>query len=153
MQYAKHTTVSVEKSKGEIENLLRRYGADQFMSGWEDGRSLIQFRAKGKHIRFVLPLPLKTEERFLRTPGRGNEYSPERADSLWEQACRQSWRAMVLVVKAKLEAVESGITTFEEEFYAHIVLPNGKTIFQETSNAVEIAYSEGKMQPLLGYFK
>ena len=40
---------------------------------------------------------------------------------------RQRWRALALCIKAKLEAVECGITSFEEEFLAHVVMPNGQT--------------------------
>jgi hypothetical protein len=43
-------------------------------------------------------------------------------------ASREGWRALVLAIKAKLEAVEAGITTFETEFLAHIVLPDGRTV-------------------------
>jgi hypothetical protein len=37
--YAEGTLVSVERSKYEIETLLKKYGADQFASGWRDGRT------------------------------------------------------------------------------------------------------------------
>jgi len=67
----------------------------------------------------------------------------------WEQACRQRWRALNLAILAKLEAVEAGITTFEEEFLAHLVLPNGKTVGQWAVPAVGKALSDGKMPPLL----
>ena len=40
-----------------------------------------------------------------------------------EQERRRLWRALLLNIKAKLEAVESGISVFDEEFMAHIVLP------------------------------
>jgi hypothetical protein len=42
----------------------------------------------------------------------------------WKQAYHQRWRALALAIKA----VESGIATFEEEFLAHIALPNGSTV-------------------------
>ena len=151
MKYAENTSVSVEKSKAEIEILLQRYGADQFLNAWEEGRAMIQFRANGKYVKFILPLPNKTDEKFLRHPRFYRTYSSEKSLQLWEQACRQAWRALALVVKAKLEAVESGITSFEEEFFAHIVLPNGKTVFQETHKNVELAYSSGKVGNLLGF--
>ena len=35
-----------------------------------------------------------------------------------DQACRQRWRALLLVIKAKLEAVTAGISTVETEFLA-----------------------------------
>ncbi len=41
---------------------------------------------------------------------------------------RQQWRALVLVVKAKLEAIECGFTTFEDEFLATVIMKNGQTV-------------------------
>lgn len=67
----------------------------------------------------------------------------------WEQGCRQRWRALALVIKAKLEAVESGITTFEEEFLAHIVMPDGMTVGNHVRPTIQAWYSGGQMRPLL----
>ena len=53
------------------------------------------------------------------------------------------------MIKAKLEAVESGISVFEEEFLAHLVMPDGKTVGQSILPQVEAAYQTGKMPSLL----
>lgn len=150
MRYAQNTKIGTDKSKAEIEKLLVRYGADQFANAWKDGKAVIQFRANGRMIRFILPLPQKTEERFTKNNS-GNDRPIEVAEKAWEQACRQIWRALVLIVRAKLEAVESEITTFEEEFYSHIVLPSGKTIYEETKKGVALAYETGKVANLLEF--
>jgi hypothetical protein len=65
------------------------------------------------------------------------------------QACRQRWRALALVIKAKLEAVESGITTFEDEFLAHIVMPDGKRVADHVKPTIARVYDGGQMLPLL----
>lgn len=41
----------------------------------------------------------------------------------WEQACRQRWQALLLAIKAMLEAVAAGIAQFEDEFLAYLVDP------------------------------
>jgi hypothetical protein len=146
-RYAKGTEVSAEKSRSEIEATLRRYGADQFIYGWQEGSAVIGFRAKGRQIKFVLTMPKQTERRFTHS-SRGMR-SPEVAQAAWEQACRQSWRALALVIKAKLEAVEAGITCFEDEFLAHIILPNGQPVGQWLRPQIAIAYERGDMPPLL----
>src|SRR5262245_44396717 len=79
----------------------------------------------------------------------GGTGSPDAAFKEWEQACRQRWRALALAIKAKLEAVESGIATFEEEFLAYVVMPDGQTVGQHVLPNVERAYSTGQMPPLL----
>lgn len=152
MRYASNTNVSSEKSKAEIEQTLRRYGADQFASMWESGRAAIQFRLTKKMVRFVLPLPDKNDDEFTKTTTGRKRRNPSDIEIAWEQGCRQRWRALALAIKAKLEAVECGITTFEEEFMAHIVIPgqNGKTMGQIMLARVDEAYATGK-SPQLGW--
>jgi hypothetical protein len=147
-RYAEGTTVSVEKSRAEIEATLTRYGASAFAYAWEGNRAMIEFAAKGRRIRFVLPLPSQSEKRFTHTT-RGRPRSQDAARKAWEQACRQSWRALALVIKAKLEAVAAGITEFEDEFLANIVLPNGTTVSQHVKPEIAIAYERGDVRPML----
>lgn len=147
-RFAEQTTVPADRSRAEIEKTLQRYGADQFMYGWDQNQAVVQFRMENRHVRFLLPMPDRNDEEFILT-ATGRERSAPQAEAAWEQATRQRWRAMALVVKAKLEAVETGITTFEDEFLAHIVLPNGTTVGQWMGPQVEKAYLDGKMPPLL----
>ena len=51
--------------------------------------------------------------------------------------------------KAKLEAVESGISTVEREFFYDVVLPDGKTIGEWMAPQLETAYQTGTMPPML----
>lgn len=122
-RFAAETTVPVEKSRAEIETLLHRYGADAFGYATRDGMALIEFRCKERHVRFVLPLPSRGDRQFQRTPHKHQLRSPEAQHQAWEQACRQRWRALLLAIKAKLEAVDCGIAEFETEFLAYVVDP------------------------------
>lgn len=152
-KYAESTTVSVERSVAEIQRTLQRYGAAQFGYGQDTDRGLasIQFRAHERQVRFVLHLPGRTEKRFTHT--RRNQSSaltprsPEAAHKAWEQACRQRWRALSLAIKAKLEAVEAGISVFEDEFLAHIVLPGGTTVSEMLRPQIAHAYKTGAPIP------
>lgn len=148
-RYAQGTTVDSSSSRAEIERTLTRYGATSFMYGWEGQRAALAFTADGRQIRFILPLPDRTERRFTHTPAKNQRRTAEAAAKEYEAAVRQSWRALNLVVKAKLEAVAAGIVSFEQEFLAHIILPNGRTVYQETSEGVETAYRTGVVKPLL----
>lgn len=147
-RYAANTTVSTDKSRAAIERTLQRYGADQFIYGWEQHRAVIGFRMEGKQVKFILPMPDKNAEEFMFTPT-GKTRAAESAFKEWEQACRQRWRALELVIKAKLEAVESGITFFEDEFMAHLILPDGRTVSEFMSPQLAIAYESGQMPKLL----
>lgn len=152
-KYANKTEVSQEKSRMEIEQTLRRYGADAFSYGWQESSAMIAFRACDRHVRFTISMPVKGDEEFTHYK-RGSsvhERTAEAAEREWEQACRQRWRALALVVKAKLEAVDTGISEFESEFLANIVLPNGDTVAEQIKPYIQQAYIEGRMldRPLL----
>jgi hypothetical protein len=112
---------------------------------------MVGFEKNGRQIRFIIPLPDKASPEFTEYKQGSVTYSrtDSAARNLYEQAIRQKWRAMALLVKAKLEGVESGISTFESEFLANTVLPNGKTVFEETNEKVTRAYVEGHVRPLL----
>lgn len=149
MTYAENTSVPVERSKAEIETTLQRYGACEFVSGWDTDKALIGFRCRDKFVRFELPLPKRDDKRFTHTPSRGTPRRADEAYRAWEQACRQKWRALALCIKAKLEAVESGITTFEDEFLAHIVMPDGQTIGRWMVPQIEKMVESKQMPRLL----
>lgn len=146
-RYAENTTVSSEQSRAEIERTLIRYGASGFSYGWEKNQALVMFRMQNRIVRFIVPLPDK--ELFRSTPQRRLRRSEDEATREWEKACRQRWRALVLVIKAKLEAVEAGISTAENEFLANIVLPDNTTLGEWAAPQIEAAYNTGRMPALL----
>lgn len=148
MAYAEDTQVSPERSQSQISETLRKYGAQGFMYGWEGQAAMVAFKAHDRHIKFVLPLPDMNDPEFWQTPT-GRERTQKQAEAAYEQRLRQRWRALLLAIKAKLEAVETGITTFEEEFMAHIVMPDGLTVSDHLTPKIEEAYRKGGMPPQL----
>lgn len=147
-RYAADTSVSVIKSREDIERLLVRHGASKFAYGWDDTSARIQFEALGRHIRFVVPLPDADSDEIVLTPA-GYIRTDAQQTKAFDQATRARWRALVLVMKAKLEAVEAGIVTFEDEFMAHVVLPDGSTVGDFMAPQIEAAYQTGGMPALL----
>lgn len=147
--YANNTAVSTMKSRDEIERTLTRYGADQFMHGRDADRAIIAFQANGRRVKFELPLPPRDAKEFTHTPSTKKRRAAGAAEEAWEQGCRQRWRALALVIKAKLEAVEAGITVFDDEFLAHMLLPDGSTVGQWARPQIARAYESGEMPALL----
>lgn len=148
-RFAQNTNVSSEKSRNEIERNLNKYGATGFAYGWQGTVAIIGFQMNGRMIRFSLPMPDKKE--YSLTPSGRKRRHQSDIETAWEQGTRQRWRALSLAVKAKLEAVESQITTFEEEFMAHIVVPGGRTLGQIALPKLDETYKSGKLPPLLGF--
>lgn len=141
MAYGSSTSVPVEKSRTEIEVLLRRYGATSFAYYQGPNRAAVVFVKDGRQVRFSMPMPDPNERRFTHTASTRVPRSASVAHASWEQACRQKWRALVLIIRAKLEAVEAGIVSFEEEFLAHTVLPGGVTVFEYVAPQIEKVYA------------
>lgn len=146
-RYAAKTEVPAEKSRMEIERTLTRYGADQFMYGWKDDGAILGFRAMQRQVKFFLPLPDRHNREFTHS-SRGLRTASSQ-EALYDQACRQRWRALALVIKAKLEAVECGISEFENEFLANIILPDGQQVGQWLRPQIALAYERGDMPALL----
>lgn len=153
MAYAEKTSVSVAKTKADIEELIQKAGAGQFVSGYKENMAVIGFSVDNRQIRFVLPLPDKEDKKFWYTPERRNKRTKEQAYAAWEQACRAKWRALYLIIKAKLEVVESGISTIEREFFYDIVLPDGNTVGEFLSPQLDMVYESGNMPPMLPMLK
>jgi hypothetical protein len=130
VRFASQTRVSADQTRVEIERTLSRYGATAFAYMSVQGRAIIAFEAAKRHIKITVPLPTGDDKKS-------------------QQQARQRWRALLLVIKAKLESVESEIETLEEAFYANIVMPDGRTIYESTRDHVAVAYETGKVQKLL----
>lgn len=145
-QYAKGTNVSSELSRLEIEKILIKYGADNFAYASTAGMAFIAFTMFERQVKFVLPLPKKEDYSLTATGRTRTENSQYDA---WEQACRQRWRALKLVIQAKLEAVECGISVFEDEFMSNIVLPGGQTVGEFMKPQIDRAYSLGAPPQIL----
>lgn len=146
-RYASETSVSAEKSRGEIETILRRYKADAFGYMTDARGEVVMFRLGGRQMKFTLPLPDPKAREFTHTPAKQQLRSAPEAERAWEQACRQRWHALALVIKVKLEAVAAGITTIEDEFLAHTMLLDGSTVGQWAKPQIDQVYLGGQMPP------
>lgn len=148
-RYAEDTIVPTERSRMEIETILKRYKASHFGYATSPTGARVAFVLNNRHIRFELPLPDKNLREFTHTPQRNIQRSADAWEAVWDQACRQRWRALALVIKAKLEAVDTGITTLEDEFLAHTVLPDGSTMGEWAKPQIDRAYIGGLMPETL----
>lgn len=92
-RYAEGTTVSADRSRVELERTLRRFGADQFATGWDEatGQQAVAFRMAGRQIRLELQLPDLDDPEFRLTPtGKGRATSAAR--EAYERESRRRWR-------------------------------------------------------------
>lgn len=135
-RYATGTAVPVDRTRSEIEHLLERYGAGGFVYGTTNGQAMLAFEMRERRLRFLVPMP---------TPNKS------RTDEQRVKAeIRRRYRALLLVLKAKLEAVASQIVTFDEEFLAHIVTSGSTTVGDQIVPRLTEALAGGKLPHLLG---
>lgn len=150
-KFAAATTVATEKSKAEIEATVRRYGASGFTSGWQANLAAIGFVIDGRQVRFRMELPDPASDDFCCYMQGSTKFTRAitASQKLWEQACRQKWRALALVIKAKLEAVDAGISVIQDEFLANIVLSDGRTVGETIHRQIALEYESGQSTNLL----
>lgn len=143
MAYAESTKVPLEQSIAEIISMVRRAGADSVGQFHERDQFVIMFALGERRMKFSVPLV--TEWDGPKRGGNGREIDVR---AKIEQANRQKGRALMLVVKAKLESVESGVETFEQAFLANIIMADGATVYERVSAPLALEYKTGKVGPL-----
>lgn len=137
MAFAIDTKVPVERTQNEIRTLLGKYKADSFAFMEERDRAMIAFQLSGRKIKFTLPLPARVDNAGTTDKNRR------------EKVCRSKWRALLLCIKAKLESVEQNIESFEEAFLAHVIMPNGQTVYEQLREPIALEYKNPTGIPLL----
>ena len=127
--YAEHTKVPTAQSRAQIENMLRKASANCIVTMDKPSKAVVAFMLASRLIRLRIELP----------------------GDATDQQRRAIWRAIGLVVKAKVEAVAQGITTVEQEWLAQVVLPDGSTVGDWIEPQLQVAYDQGRMptHPLL----
>lgn len=144
MAFAERTDVPLEQSIAEIMVMVSRAGAQSLGQMREPGRFVVAFSLADRHMRFSVPLITE----YGGPAKHGNNRPVDKAAWL-EQRNRQKGRALALVIKAKLESVESGVETFEEAFLANVVMSDGYTVFERIREQIALEYQSGKPMPLL----
>lgn len=122
MAYDK-TEVPAARSQEQIRKMLRSAGADRIMCGeiftGERKAAGVEFNHRSLLVRVVCP--------FIEARGEIND-----------QEIRRVWRVLHWCIKARMEAVENGLETFEQAFLPHIVDPGTRmTIWQMIQPAIE----------------
>lgn len=135
-RYAERTSVPVSQTRSQIEDMLTKHGAGGFMYGSQPGQALLVFEMKQRRLKFLVPMPEINKTRSN--------------DKAVAKEQRRRWRALLLVLKAKLEAVNSEIVEFDSEFLAHIVVSGQTTVGDHMIPQMKTALATGKLPPLLG---
>lgn len=144
--YAKGTSVPTDKTINDIRATLKRYEATSFVFMEQENQVIVAFEMCNRRVRFVLPLPIQNKFRVKV----GSEMKIATRDQ-FDRAVRECYRALLLVIKAKLQSVESGIETLEEAFMAQMVIADGRTMSEWAKPQIERLYGKDQqLPPMLG---
>lgn len=145
MAYAENTSVPVEKSLTEIVTLIKRAGGARIAQMEDVDALAVQFYLSERMLRFRVPIPTADD---IDKHNDGNNRYIEVAQSVRQKKAdavrRQRARALLLVIKAKLESVEGGVETFDEAFLPNIVMSDGATVWERVGKPLALEYQSGK---------
>lgn len=150
-RYAEDTSVPIARSRGQIDDLLRDWGASGFQ--WTD-----DFEAASVTLRFKWPGPggFTYMARFdLALPTIGSiqvaegPLSPSKLEARVLGGARAAYRALLLWLKAAFVAVDAGIVRPEELFLPFLEGRDGKTVGETALPHIERLLT-GSATKLLG---
>ena len=134
-KYARSTSVSVERSVQEIKETLCRFGASAFAYVEQETGISIAFKYTNRSVRMDVGYPAEPEG--------GTEHKE------WAQDRRRRFRSLLLVIKAKLVAVEDEVASFEQEFLPYLVTSDGQTVAEKLTPELDTFIADGNIK-LLG---
>lgn len=124
------TSISADRTIGEIQSKLAKAGARQIMHGYDaEGNCCeLSFRIPTKFgdVAFLLPANITAVDAILRRQrSRIRDYS-----ALREQATRVGWRILKDWVEAQLALIETGMVTVEQVFLPFAQNASGQTVYE-----------------------
>jgi hypothetical protein len=128
------TSVSVDKTVGEIQKCLAVHGAKAILCEYDDKGHVIalSFKVSAGQQELVFRLPsdwrpvLTLLERDRKVP---------RSFRTPEQALRVSWRIVKDWVEAQMAIVDTKMVHLEQVFLPYVIMPDGRTLYERVRDA------------------
>jgi hypothetical protein len=157
-RYASDTSVSVSKSRGEIENVLRVWGAKQMQ--WSDdfdgGRAMLRFIWEREGVtytaRFTIGVPTKEDIREESLDGRTGRFSQSKYDKAMSRRGMVEHRELALLLKAIFVAVDCGLISAEQVFLPFLEDQYGVTVSDRVLPGLAQMLKKGGTKNLLPMF-
>lgn len=154
-RYAKRTAVSVSKSRGEIDALLRKWGANQLQWSDDHDEGLVMLRFLWKHreqsfvARFVIRVPPDQDLREEAKHATTGVFSQTKYDKLAKRRGMVEHRELALLLKAIFVAVDAGIISAEQVFLPFIEGSDGQTLSETIIPRLAEFHKHGSVKCLL----
>lgn len=124
------TTVSPEQSLGEIQALLRKYGARRFGTEWgEDGISSVHFNLPVPEADGMMNVVLRPKINAVRDKMKYTPTGRERRNTNAAQVERVAWRQMKAILEGMLLAADTGMFSAGQVFMGMAETDDGEPLW------------------------
>lgn len=124
------TTISVNKTIGEIQGILSKHGATAIMTEYDNGNVTgLSFKIMTPRGELGIRLPSNTDRvlQVLKNQKKNNA----KVKDTFEQANKVAWRIIKDWVDAQMAILETEMVEMEQIFLPYVLNNKGKTLYQE----------------------
>lgn len=124
------TTISVNKTIGEIQGILSKHGATAIMTEYDNGNVTgLSFKIMTPRGELGIRLPSNTDRvlQVLKNQKKNNT----KVKDTFEQANKVAWRIIKDWVDAQMAILETEMVEMEQIFLPYVLNNKGKTLYQE----------------------
>lgn len=136
------TTISVEKTIGEIQAMLAKAGASRTMTEYDDTGNIValsfQLKLGEDFIAFKLPTDWRPVRDVLLRQRAVPEYRAE------EQARRTAWRITKDWIDAQLAIIETKMVTTAQVFLPYAVTNSGESLYEHIAQNNQLLLGGGR---------
>lgn len=130
------TSISADKSIGEIQKCLASHGANAILCHYDNSGNIISLSFKiifeEQQMSFTLPSDWKPVLQVMN----GDRKIPNRLKTN-EQALRVSWRIIKDWVEAQMAFIETKMVTLPQVFLPYAQTKNGETVYESIAKNPE----------------
>lgn len=124
------TTINVNKTIGEIQEILSKHGATAIMTEYDNGNVTgLSFKIMTPRGELGIRLPSNTDRvlQVLKNQKKNNT----KVKDTFEQANKVAWRIIKDWVDAQMAILETEMVEMEQIFLPYVLNNKGKTLYQE----------------------
>lgn len=155
-RYAKDTTVTIASSRNQIDDLLRKWGADQLQ--WSEdtksGTSILRFVWEHEGTpycaQFKIQAPSAEEIEEESVDGRNGSFSQVKYDKAMKRRGMTEHRELFCLIKAMFVAVDAGLISAEALLLPFLEDNNGQTMADIVLPHLAKIQKVGGVKQLLG---
>jgi hypothetical protein len=145
-RYASKTSVPVDRSMSEVRGLLLKNNSDAVAIAESKEGASVQFIFEGHPYKFLIKYP-SPQDSDMRLNNKGQIKTQVQIEKSIDDEKRRLWRAMVLYIKAAIEAHLSGLVNLKRSLMGNMVIADGsgQTMYQRLEYDIDKVKANPKL--------